>query len=48
MENLAKNDQLRAWKHDDFWQSMDTLRDKMVLEELWAGASPPWKIWNGR
>jgi len=48
MENLAKHDELRAWKHDDFWQSMDTLRDKMVLEELWASANPPWKIWNGR
>ena len=48
MENLARDGQLRAWKHDDCWQSMDTLRDKMVLEELWAGANPPWKIWNGR
>ena len=48
METLAKTDQLRAWKHDAFWQSMDTLRDKMVLEELWAGSNPPWKVWNGK
>jgi len=48
METLAKSDQLRAWKHDAFWQSMDTLRDKMVLEDLWAGSNPPWKIWNGK
>jgi glucose-1-phosphate cytidylyltransferase len=45
MENLAKQGQLQAWRHDEFWQSMDTLRDKMYLEELWAEESPPWKIW---
>ncbi len=45
MEVLAKTGQLRAWKHDQFWQSMDTLRDKMYLEELWAQENPPWKIW---
>lgn len=48
MENLAKDGQLEAWRHEDFWQSMDTLRDKMYLEEMWASANPPWKIWNGR
>jgi glucose-1-phosphate cytidylyltransferase len=46
MEVLARNGQLQAWKHDDFWQSMDTLRDRMVLEELWADPQPPWKIWE--
>ena len=46
MENLAKDGQLQAWRHDDFWQSMDTLRDKMYLEELWAAENPPWKIWD--
>lgn len=45
MENLAKQGQLQAWRHDEFWQSMDTLRDKMYLEELWAEENPPWKIW---
>jgi glucose-1-phosphate cytidylyltransferase len=46
MENLAKEGQLQAWRHDDFWQSMDTLRDKMYLEELWAQENPPWKTWG--
>ncbi len=46
MEALARSGQLMAWKHDAFWQSMDTLRDKMVLEELWAGDNPPWKVWE--
>jgi glucose-1-phosphate cytidylyltransferase len=46
MEILARNGQLQAWKHDDFWQSMDTLRDRMVLEELWANPQPPWKVWE--
>ena len=45
MEILARNGQLQAWKHDDFWQSMDTLRDRMVLEELWANEETPWKLW---
>jgi glucose-1-phosphate cytidylyltransferase len=45
MESLAKQGQLQAWRHDEFWQSMDTLRDKMYLEELWAEENPPWKIW---
>ncbi len=46
MEVLARNGQLEAWKHADFWQSMDTLRDRMVLEELWANEGTPWKIWD--
>ena len=45
METLARTGQLQAWKHDDFWQSMDTLRVKMYLEEVWAQENPPWKIW---
>lgn len=45
MEVLARDGQLQAWKHDDFWQSMDTLRDRMVLEELWANEKTPWKLW---
>jgi glucose-1-phosphate cytidylyltransferase len=45
MENLAHDGMLSAYKHHGFWQSMDTLRDKMYLEELWASSSPPWKIW---
>ncbi len=45
METLAKTGQLQAWRHDQFWQSMDTLRDKIYLEEVWAEPNPPWKIW---
>jgi glucose-1-phosphate cytidylyltransferase len=46
MQALSRNGDLFAFKHGGFWQSMDTLRDKMYLEELWQGGSPPWKIWN--
>lgn len=45
MENLAKDDQLSAYKHDGFWQSMDSLRDKQVLENIWQGGNPAWKNW---
>ena len=45
MENLAKDGQLSAFKHDGFWQSMDSLRDKNVLEEIWASGNPAWKKW---
>lgn len=42
MEHLARDGQLRAWRHEGFWQSMDTLRDRMVLESLAANGDPPW------
>ena len=45
LENLAKDGQLTAYKHDGFWQCMDTLRDKQLLENLWANAKAPWKVW---
>lgn len=45
MMNLAKDDQLSAFRHEDFWQCMDTLRDKNVLEDHWASDNPPWKVW---
>jgi glucose-1-phosphate cytidylyltransferase len=45
LENLAKDGQLMAYKHDGFWQCMDTIRDKKRLEDLWAGGDAPWKIW---
>lgn len=48
LTELSKSNQLRAWKHDGFWQPMDTLRDKLFLEELWANGSAPWKIWDNR
>lgn len=45
LENLAKKNQLMAYKHSGFWQPMDTLRDKNYLESLWADKKAPWKIW---
>ena len=45
MEILTKNGALMAYKHTDFWQCMDTLRDKNMLESLWQQDNPPWKIW---
>ena len=45
LENLAKNGQLNAFKHDGFWYAMDTLRDKNHLEQLWKEGKAPWKIW---
>lgn len=46
LENLAKDGQLMAYKHTSFWQCMDTLRDKVLLEELWRKGNAPWKIWE--
>jgi glucose-1-phosphate cytidylyltransferase len=45
LERLAREGQLSAYKHDGFWQPMDTLRDKTLLEELWLTGNAPWKIW---
>lgn len=45
MEHLAQDNQLTAYKHTGFWQPMDTLRDKFLLEELWNVDKAPWKIW---
>jgi glucose-1-phosphate cytidylyltransferase len=44
LEYLAKNEQLQAFTHDGFWQPMDTLRDKVLLEKLWDSGNAPWKI----
>ena len=43
LENLARDGQLMAYKHDGFWQCMDTLRDKLALEKLWTEGNAPWK-----
>ena len=45
LENLAKDKKLTAFKHNGFWQSMDTLREKELLEKLWDSEKAPWKIW---
>ncbi len=45
LETLARQNQLSAYLHNGFWQPMDTLRDKLHLEELWASGQAPWKVW---
>ncbi len=45
LERLAAEGELMAYKHDGFWQCMDTRRDKFVLEKLWDSGEAPWKIW---
>jgi len=46
LENLSKENQLVAFKHDGFWYPMDTMRDKVYLENLWEKNKAPWKLWN--
>ena len=46
LERLADENQLMCYKHNGFWQCMDTLRDKERLERLWAENNAPWKVWN--
>jgi glucose-1-phosphate cytidylyltransferase len=46
MVRLAKEGQLMAFKHESFWQCMDTLREKKLLEELWATGKAPWCVWR--
>ena len=46
LERLAEGGQLAAYQHQGFWQPMDTLRDKMFLEELWDSGKAPWKVWK--
>jgi glucose-1-phosphate cytidylyltransferase len=46
MKNLARSGKLAAYKHKGFWQSMDTLRDKHLLEKIWATGQAPWKVWR--
>jgi glucose-1-phosphate cytidylyltransferase len=46
LEHLAKHDELVAFRHDGFWQPMDTLREKEQLEAAWAAGDAPWKIWE--
>ncbi len=45
LERLAHDEQLSAYTHRGFWQPMDTLRDKIKLEELWQTDAAPWKVW---
>jgi glucose-1-phosphate cytidylyltransferase len=46
LEGLAKEGNLAAYEHNGFWQPMDTLRDKVYLEDLWQSGKAPWKVWD--
>jgi glucose-1-phosphate cytidylyltransferase len=46
LERLARDGQLMAFRHDGFWQPMDTLRDKRQLEWLWTNGKAPWRVWR--
>jgi glucose-1-phosphate cytidylyltransferase len=46
MAQLTAQRELMAFEHDGFWQPMDTLRDKLLLEQLWASGKAPWKLWD--
>ena len=45
LEGLARDGQLAAYRHSDFWQCMDTLRDVRLLEGYWQSGKAPWKVW---
>ena len=45
LETLSRNRQLKAFRHGGFWQPMDTLRDKNLLDDLWKAGKAPWKLW---
>jgi glucose-1-phosphate cytidylyltransferase len=46
LEGLAGDGQLRAYRHTGFWDCMDTYKDAVVLNDLWASGTPPWKVWG--
>ncbi len=46
LQNLVMNNQLAAFKHEGFWQCMDTIREKQLLQHLWDSNEADWKTWN--
>lgn len=46
MKNLSQDGQMSIYFHKRFWQPMDTLRDKQMLDSLWKAGNPPWRVWN--
>ena len=46
LQRLAADGQLRAHRHEGFWDCMDTYKDAVVLNDLWAGGEAPWKVWS--
>jgi glucose-1-phosphate cytidylyltransferase len=47
LERLAAEGRLRAYRHDGFWDCMDTYKDAVLLNDLWASGAPPWQTWTG-
>ena len=47
-KRLARDGELRAYRHEGFWECMDTYKDAVALNDLWASGAPPWRIWNDR
>ncbi len=45
LDRLTKEDNLSAWRHDGFWQPMDTIREKQILDDYWRQGRAPWKVW---
>ena len=48
LARLAADGELHAHRHEGFWDCMDTYKDAVVLNDLWAGADPPWDVWESR
>jgi glucose-1-phosphate cytidylyltransferase len=46
LDRIAQKDQLMGYAHNGFWQPMDTLREKRLMEDLWATGHAPWKVWK--
>ena len=46
LASLASDNELMAFKHDGFWMPIDTLRDKIKLQEIWESGQAPWKLWS--
>ena len=46
LERLAADGQLHAFRHDGFWDCMDTYKDALLLNDLWANGNAPWKVWE--
>jgi glucose-1-phosphate cytidylyltransferase len=46
LQRLADDHQFVAYRHEGFWQPMDNLRDKLLLDDLWRSGNPPWKVWT--
>jgi glucose-1-phosphate cytidylyltransferase len=45
LERLAADGQLRAYRHQGFWDCMDTYKDAVLLNDLWESGDPPWRVW---